>query len=176
MLAVLSTPLSRSSVAASESLQAAFPSPFYFFDEIDARCACKFRCAYFASVPPPHTWQALGTVHAPLLFQPACRISRPAQSSCLPSARSLDTVNAGRVAEYIAGHRSCGAQYIVVSHKPQVRLKMGRILDDVSSRNVAARAAVATLILHSHQHPLCRCTSRLAAWWVSTLATAPRTR
>lgn len=35
---------------------------------------------------------------------------------------SLDTVNAGRVAEYIASQRSAGAQYIVVSHKPQVRV------------------------------------------------------
>lgn len=37
---------------------------------------------------------------------------------------SLDTVNAGRVAEYIAAQRSSGAQYIVVSHKPQVRAEL----------------------------------------------------
>jgi chromosome segregation protein len=54
-------------LALSFALQAAFPSPFYFFDEID--------CA-------------------------------------------LDTLNATRVAEYIS--RQQDAQYIVVSHKPQV--------------------------------------------------------
>lgn len=54
-------------LALSFALQAAFPSPFYFFDEID--------CA-------------------------------------------LDTSNATRVADYIAAQKS--AQYLVVSHKPQV--------------------------------------------------------
>ncbi len=55
-------------LALSFALQAAFPSPFYFFDEIDS---------------------------------------------------ALDTSNAGRVADYIASQK--GAQYLVVSHKPQVR-------------------------------------------------------
>lgn len=55
-------------LALSFALQAAFPSPFYFFDEIDS---------------------------------------------------ALDTSNAGRVADYIAAQH--GAQYLVVSHKPQVQ-------------------------------------------------------
>lgn len=55
-------------LALSFALQAAFPSPFYFFDEIDS---------------------------------------------------ALDTSNASRVADYIASQT--GAQYLVVSHKPQVR-------------------------------------------------------
>ncbi|KAA6423013.1 MAG: Structural maintenance of chromosomes 4 [Trebouxia sp. A1-2] len=54
-------------LALSFALQAAFPSPFYFFDEIDS---------------------------------------------------ALDTSNASRVADYIASQH--GAQYLVVSHKPQV--------------------------------------------------------
>ena len=54
-------------LALSFALQAAFPSPFYFFDEIDS---------------------------------------------------ALDTSNAGRVADFIALQH--GAQYLVVSHKPQV--------------------------------------------------------
>ncbi|KAL3150462.1 hypothetical protein ABBQ32_000288 [Trebouxia sp. C0010 RCD-2024] len=54
-------------LALSFALQAAFPSPFYFFDEIDS---------------------------------------------------ALDTSNASRVADYIASQT--GAQYLVVSHKPQV--------------------------------------------------------
>lgn len=60
-------------LALSFALQAAFPSPFYFFDEID--------CA-------------------------------------------LDTANATRVADYIASQKS--AQYLVVSHKPQVQHAMMR--------------------------------------------------
>ncbi|DBA79041.1 TPA: hypothetical protein ACH3X1_008903 [Trebouxia sp. C0004] len=55
-------------LALSFALQAAFPSPFYFFDEIDS---------------------------------------------------ALDTSNASRVADYIASQH--GAQYLVVSHKPQAR-------------------------------------------------------
>lgn len=55
-------------LALSFALQAAFPSPFYFFDEIDS---------------------------------------------------ALDTRNASRVADYIASQT--GAQYLVVSHKPQVQ-------------------------------------------------------
>ncbi|PRW44928.1 nuclear condensin complex subunit isoform A [Chlorella sorokiniana] len=70
------------------ALQAAFPSPFYFFDEIDA---------------------------------------------------SLDTVNAGRVAEYIAAQRASGAQYIVVSHKPQVYEQAGCLVG-VYSRYGASHA------------------------------------
>ncbi|KAK9828821.1 hypothetical protein WJX72_002267 [[Myrmecia] bisecta] len=58
---------SLASLALSFALQAAFPSPFYFFDEID--------CA-------------------------------------------LDTANAARVADYICSQTN--AQYLVVSHKPQV--------------------------------------------------------
>lgn len=54
-------------LALSFALQAAFPSPFYFFDEIDS---------------------------------------------------ALDTSNASRVADYIASQKD--AQYLVVSHKPQV--------------------------------------------------------
>ena len=55
-------------LALSFALQAAFPAPFYFFDEIDS---------------------------------------------------ALDTSNASRVADYIASQH--GAQYLVVSHKPQVQ-------------------------------------------------------
>lgn len=55
-------------LALSFALQAAFPSPFYFFDEIDS---------------------------------------------------ALDTSNASRVADYIASQTE--AQYLVVSHKPQVQ-------------------------------------------------------
>ena len=55
-------------LALSFALQAAFPSPFYFFDEIDS---------------------------------------------------ALDTSNACRVADYIASQSR--AQYLVVSHKPQVQ-------------------------------------------------------
>ena len=54
-------------LALSFALQAAFPSPFYFFDEIDS---------------------------------------------------ALDTSNTSRVADYIASQGR--AQYLVVSHKPQV--------------------------------------------------------
>lgn len=61
-------------LALSFALQAAFPSPFYFFDEID--------CA-------------------------------------------LDTSNATRVADYIVSQKS--AQYLLVSHKPQVNPLMGRV-------------------------------------------------
>ena len=60
-------------LALSFALQAAFPSPFYFFDEIDS---------------------------------------------------ALDTSNASRVADYISSQK--GAQYLVVSHKPQVTLSIPR--------------------------------------------------
>ena len=62
-------------LALSLALQAAFPSPFYFFDEIDS---------------------------------------------------ALDTSNASRVAQYIASQK--GAQYLVVSHKPQVPFCSNQLL------------------------------------------------
>lgn len=76
-------------LALSFALQAAYPSPFYFFDEID--------CA-------------------------------------------LDTANAGRVAQYILAQGS--AQYLVVSHKPQV-FEQASCLIGVYSKHGAASAVVA---------------------------------
>ncbi|GMH36925.1 hypothetical protein BSKO_04798 [Bryopsis sp. KO-2023] len=76
---------SLATLSLSFALQAAFPSPFYFFDEID--------CA-------------------------------------------LDTTNAVRVADYI--QKQSSAQYIVVSHKPQVFERAGCLVGIYSAGGSAA--------------------------------------
>eukprot|EP00798_Chlamydomonas_sp_ICE-L_P004996 gene4996-34780_t len=78
-------------LALSFALQAAFPSPFYFFDEVDA---------------------------------------------------ALDTLHAGRVADYILSQAD--AQYIVVSHRPQV-FERADCLVGMYTYRAASRAVVADM-------------------------------
>lgn len=108
-------------------LQAAAPAPFYYFDEID--CALDtVRCIALQSCSTAVSAAAGGRIrcHPTCTDRHASTCQPTVPAACLPllpfSPPSLQT-NVARVAEFIAAQQQrqgSGAQYLVVSHKPQV--------------------------------------------------------
>ena len=119
-------------LALSFALQKALPSPFYFFDEVD--CALD---------TVGHRVGRRRAARLPLLRP--CRPTTIIPPRLRPPLCARRQVNAARVAGYIADQvqRPCPAQFLVVSHRPQVYERAGCLVGVY-----AAGAASAAVTLH----------------------------
>ena len=130
------------------SMQAALPSPLYFFDEVDAaldtlnaaRVARYIESQAACPAGPPKAALSAGGPAA--FLAPAAHMRTAADDAAGPASSKPAAAGGTGFQVVQAGQAVHGAQYIVVSHRPQVFERAGSLVG-VYSQGGSAKAVVA---------------------------------